>query len=139
MDEAFQLFLSAPREFFLSSGKFGQGALSAIPTVAMAALVVGLAIGLYRRDARLFTFLLPVLLSQLLLLLAGIGAGRADVAAADLMLNAFMIVQCSLALLFVWRIDGTRMAATALAIFNLGYALFVAFVAANAMGTRWIA
>jgi hypothetical protein len=50
-----------------------------------------------------------------------------------------MIVQCSLALLFVWRIDGTRMAATALAIFNLGYALFVAFVAANAMGTRWIA
>jgi hypothetical protein len=137
MDDALWLFVSTPKWFLLNSVKF-EGPLSALPTLGVAALAVGLILAAIRREWRLTAFLVPLLASQVLLIIAGLTRGRVAQSSADIVLYGFLVLQAVLAAILIWRFRDSRMAASALAVFSLCYALFASFVATNAMANSWL-
>ena len=138
MDDAIWLFASTPQWFVFNSGGLKPDALGAIPMLGVASLVVGVALAVIRREKRLVAFLIPFLASQVLLVLAGLSRGRVAQGTADTILYAFLGMQAILAAVLIWRFRDARLAAAALAIFSLCYALFASFVATNAMANSWL-
>ena len=83
-------------------------------------------------------FLVPFFASQVLLVIASLSRGRVAQGSADIILYAFLALQALLAAILIWRFRDSRMAASALAVFSLCYALFASFVATNAMANSWL-
>jgi hypothetical protein len=137
MNDILWLFVSTPKWFVLNSVRF-DGPLNAIPALGMAALVVGLILAVIRREWRLTAFLVPFFASQVLLVIASLSRGRVAQGSADIILYAFLALQALLAAILIWRFRDSRLAASALAVFSLCYALFASFVATNAMANSWL-
>lgn len=138
MDDALWLFASTPKWFIFSSGELDSGALGAIPLLGVAALVVGAALAVIRREKRLVAFAIPFLASQLLLVLAGLSRGRVGSGAADIILYGFLALQALLIAVLLWRFRDSLLAAGALAVFSICYAVFASFVSTNAMANSWL-
>ena len=137
MNDILWLFVSTPRWFVLNSVRI-DGPLNALPALGMAALLVGLILAVIRREWRLTAFLVPFFASQVLLVIASLARGRTAQSSADIILYAFLGLQAVLAAILIWRFRDSRLAASALAVFSLCYALFASFVATNAMANSWL-
>ena len=137
MNDILWLFVSTPKWFVLNSVRF-DGPLNALPALGVAALVVGLILAVIRREWRLTAFLVPFFASQILLVIAGLTRGQVPQGSADIILYAFLALQAVLAGILIWRFRDSRLAASALAVFSLCYALFASFVATNAMANSWL-
>jgi hypothetical protein len=137
MDDVLWLFVSTPKWFIQNSVNF-EGPLDALPTLGMAALAVGLVLTVIRREWRLSAFLVPLFASQVLLVIAGVTRGRVAQDSADIILYSFLALQAILAAILIWRFRDSRLAASALAVFSVCYALFASFVATNAMANSWL-
>ena len=138
MNDALWLFASTPKWFILNSFEFRRGALDAIPTLGVVALLVGIILAGLRRQWRLIAFLISFFASQVLLVLAGLARGRVAEGTADTILFGFLALQAVLVSILIWRFRDTRLAAVALALSSLCYAVFAGFVATNAMANSWL-
>jgi hypothetical protein len=137
MDDILWLFVSTPKWFVLNSVRF-DGPRNALPAVGMAALLVGLILATMRREWRLTAFLVPFLCSQVLLVIAALAHGRISEGAANPILYAFLALQLVLAAILIWRFGDSRLAASALAVFSICYALFAALTATSTMAHSWL-
>ena len=138
MNDALWLFASTPKWFLLNSFNIRAGALDAIPTLGVVALLIGFVLAAMRRAWRLIAFLVPFFASQLLLILAGLARGRVAAGTADTILYGFLALQLVVVSILVWRFRDVRLAAVALALFSLCYAVFAGFVSTNAMANSWL-
>ncbi len=83
-------------------------------------------------------FLLLPVASQVLVVVAGFMRGSLREEANQPILLAFLLLQIAVAAYFVFRLNGARLSAAALAVFTVSYALFAAFVAAMAFSDTWL-
>jgi hypothetical protein len=136
---AIWLILALPKWFFPAVlAPLAAGPLTLIPATGTACLVVGIVLGAIKRKVSLFLFLIPAMLSELLVGVAGFFRGRMQGSPTDWLLGAFLILQVLLCGYLVWRARGARAAAAPLAIFCVSYATFAAFVAAMAFNDTWL-
>ena len=139
MNGALRLLLALPAWYFSSIlWPFAAGPLSAIPAFGTLCLVLGLLLGLAKRDLRLGFFIIPVALSEVLVAVAGASIGRLPDAASQLPLLLFIAIQVVVAGYLIYRVEESRKAAFALAVFSVTYALFAAFVAGMAFSDVWL-
>lgn len=139
MKTAAWLFLVLPQWYFgLALKAFAVGAFAIVPAVGALSLAVGAVLGLRKRRADFLLFLLPVALSHVLVATAGAFRGQLNSDRNAPILLAFMILQALTGAYLVYRAKGARIAAGALFIFTLTYALVAAFVAAMAFSDSWL-
>jgi len=140
MGNAIWLFLAVPTWYFAAIlTPFSEGELSAIPAFGVLCFIIGVVLGFSRRRKDLLVFLVLILVSQLLVVMAGLmrGSLRAGVT-LDLLLLVFLLPQIAASAYLVWRLKGSRWPAAALAGFTSTYALFAAFVAEMAFRDVWL-
>ena len=111
--------------FFFQAGfaLFSAGWIALNPALGIAGLVLGTAIGIPKRIRPLLLFVVPFLLSQFLLIVAGTFPGAVPV---DLTLPAvilFLMVQVGFAGYAIYRATGARTSAAGLTVFTLSCAL----------------
>jgi hypothetical protein len=143
MGNAVWLFCAVPTWYFSTLlMPFGAGMLSAIPASGAVCLVIGAVWGIIERKANLLVFLLLIVASQALVVVAGFWRGSLRGTTNELtlqtLLGIFLLLQIAIAGYFVWRLKGARWPAAALAIFTSSYAAFGAFVAAMAFSNDWL-
>lgn len=112
--------------------------LTLVPAVGLTGLVVGIALGAMKRNATLLLFIIPALLSELLVGVAGLFRGQMRGDPTDWLIGAFLIVQLLLCSYLIWRAKGARIAAAPLAIFSMSYAAFATFIAMMAFNDTWL-
>jgi hypothetical protein len=134
------LFTALPDWFFSSILSPSQaGPLSLIPSAGIVCLVVGLALTIPARGrSRLLAVLIPVLLTQAFVALAGFMRGQLATGPATTVIYAFFAVQLILAGILVYRAGGGRIAASFLALFSLSYAWFAGFIAGMSFTNQWL-
>jgi hypothetical protein len=139
---ALWLFFAVPKWYCSTIvSPFSAGALSAIPALGILSLAIGVVVGLAKREASLLAFLLPSAASQILVVVAGFlrGAFQHDPNHLALwIIGTFMLLQIVGAAYIVWRLEGARWPAAAIAIFTSSYASFAAFVAGMAFSDNWL-
>jgi hypothetical protein len=143
MGNAVWLFWAVPAWYFSTLlMPFGAGPLSAIPASGAVGLVIGAGWGVIKRKTNLLIFLMLILASQALVVVAGFlrGSlrGTTNQLTLQTLLGTFLLLQIAIAGYFVWRLKGARWPAVALAIFTSSYAAFGAFVAAMAFSDDWL-
>jgi len=138
MDSVKRLFLATPQWYF--DAAFGADVLlfRIFFGVGTLALVVGVVWGMLRREPRLFLFLIPLLLSQFLVAVAGGFERQGAVAWVDPLLFLFLASQMLLCLYLIYRLEEVRRAATALSLFSITYAVHAAFVAGMSLTGDWL-
>lgn len=126
MLETISVFLLTPVSFMLLIWE-----LRAAPTAfvfgltAPVGLVLGVALGLVKRDARLLYFFAPLIGSNVFLAVAV--KFRGEAAGSPLLgwvLWSFLAIQFGAAAILIWRLRGARIAAVALSWFTCTYALY---------------
>ena len=143
MGNAVWLFWAVPVWYFSTlSMPFSAGPLSAIPASGAICLVIGAGWGVIKRKMNLLLFLLLIVATQVLVVVAGFlrGSlrGTTNQLTLQTLLGAFLLLQIAFAGYLVWRLKGARWPAVALAIFTSSYAAFGAFVAAMAFSDDWL-
>lgn len=140
MGNAIWLFTALPGWFFPSIlSPLQAGPLSLIPSAGIACLLIGLVLAILgRRQPRLFAFVIPVLLTQGFVALAGFLRGQLTNDTATAVIYGFFAVQLVLAGILVYRAGGARIAAAFLALFALSYAWFAGFIAGMAFTNQWL-
>lgn len=143
MGNAVWLFWAVPAWYFSTLlMPFGAGPLSAIPAAGAICLVIGAGWGVVKRKTNLLLFLLLVVASQILVVIAGFSRGSlrgtTNQLILQILLGTFLLLQIAIAGYFVWRVKGARWPAVALAIFTSSYAAFGAFVAGMAFSDDWL-
>ena len=105
----------------------------------MLSLLAGSIIGIVRRRRlQLLLLLVSVAVSETYVAIAGMLRGQVRGGASVAPLCIFLGLQVCLLGLLIYRSKGARLAATALALFCLTYALFAAFVAGMAFADDWL-
>jgi hypothetical protein len=133
MNDGISLALQVPRQFFLTLLQPSAiGGLWPFAAAATASLICGVVIGVLRRKTILLSFLIPIALSQLLLVLASLPGAQAW-AVGGWALVGFLGFQAVLCGYLIWRAAGARLPATLLTIFSLIYAAFATFAAVFAL------
>jgi hypothetical protein len=142
MGNALWLFWAVPSWYFATIvSPFSTGVLSAIPSLGILSLAIGIVVGFARRETRLLVFLLLPATTQILVAVAGLSRGalqRDPNHLSGWILGTFMLLQIAGAVCMVWRLGGARWPAAAIAMFTSTYALFAAFVAAMAFSDDWL-
>jgi hypothetical protein len=139
MGNAEWLFLALPEWFFSALlSPLGAGPLSAIPAAGAVALIVGIVLGVLKREARLLSFAGPFVASQIFVAVSGLMRGRLMNDPAGQFVLAFLLVQLVGCCVLIYWIKGSRLAATSLTAFSVSYALFTAFVATMAFTDSWV-
>jgi hypothetical protein len=140
MGNEYRLFFALPTWYFGAAlSPFSAGALSLVPAIGAVCLLVGTFVGIVRRQWRLAWFGVPMALSQVCVVVAGVYYGlygRVPDAGAPIL--GFLAVQLALTLLIGWRCRRSGVAALLLAIFNITYATFAGFIAGMALTDRWL-
>ncbi|WP_150525800.1 hypothetical protein [Roseibium sediminis] len=133
------LFFAVPEWYFEAAfSPFSAGALSQIPLFGVISLMIGLVSGaVLKRKALFFLAILP-LLSQLLLIVAGVYRGQLKDGSDQPILLAFIVIQILVAVLLIYRLRGARLPAFALSVFSITYAFFAAFVATMSFQDVWL-
>jgi hypothetical protein len=145
MANAFWLLVALPLWYFASvASPFT--AVSLVPAVGALSLVIGLALSFFQRRRELLFFLIPLALSELLMIIAGAMRGQGHLGqASPVLVNftngglfVFMAVQVAVSAYLLCLLKGARSAAAALAIFSVTYAAAAAFVAGMSFTDVWI-
>ena len=139
MSDAIWLFFGLPK-WYLSNllDPFDVGPLSIVPFVGILSLVVGLALGVRKRDRFLWRFGLPFLASQLLVAVAGLLRGDLPGSQAVFVLAPFMFVILGWSSYLVYKATGARVPAFFLAVFTLSYAAYASFVSWMSFADSWM-
>lgn len=141
LGNAIWLFLSTPYWFFsflgvvLKPDAFVFGLISWSGTIG---LLAGVLLGIRGRHSRLLWFAISPLLSQLLVVAAGLARGQVPGDPASWINGAFLVMQAGFLAFLVFRFRGLRAPAISLAVFGLSYALFAAFIAGMAFTDDWL-
>jgi hypothetical protein len=146
VSNAIWLFLAVPAWYCsIIISSLSAGLLSVIPALGILSLAIGIVVGIAKRERGLLIFLLLPAASQILVVVAGFMRGafqpeanQLDQLALWIILATFMLLQIVGAAYIVWRLEGTRGPAAAIAIFTSSYALFAAFVGAMAFSDSWL-
>ena len=125
MNDSISMALILPQWFFgRVLDPFPSVSMNMFPAIGVLGLVVGIGLGLRRRATGLLFFLIPAFLSELLVAASGDSGGFSAASSSLLMLLFFLLIQGLICGLLVYRLKGARVAAFALTLFSLTYALF---------------
>jgi len=139
MGNAIWLFLALPQWYFSAIFRpFAEGLFTAIPSLGIVCLAIGIILGVIGRKPSLLIFLFLPAMSQALVAAAGLMRGTLRYEAYEPILWAFLLLQVTVAGYLVYRLKNARPAAAALGIFTISYAFFAWFVAAMAFGDTWV-
>ena len=139
MSNALWLLLALPSWYFpLVLSLFDGDILTAIPALGFIALLIGGGKAFLRRDSRLLLFVVPVLLSEGIVAVAGFMRGQLLAGGALVAVVVFLGIQTVLALYLIVRLRGARLAAVALSVFSLSYGAFAAFIAGMSFTDQWL-
>ena len=139
MGNAVWLFFALPDWYFSTIlAPFSAGVLTVVPAVGIVGLVVGTVWGAAKRRRALLIFLVLPAASQALVAVAGIMRGDLRNHESEVILWTFLVLQAVAAGYFVFRLNGARLPASALAVFALSYAFFASFVASMAFSDVWL-
>ena len=131
------LLLSLPNWYFSSIRDPLAGALAVIGVLGTVCLVVGLSLGIAMRERRLLLFIIPFLLSELVVFVAGVMRGQLGAEVPSAALVAFLAVQLMLSGFLIYRLTGARWAASALALFSMSYAFMATIIASMMLSEAW--
>ena len=139
MGNAIWLFTALPK-WFLSAvlSPFSAGALTLIPAVGTVCLAIGIALAVRLRAKSLWVFVLPALISQAFVAVAGFFRGALVASAAEPILVTFLVVQLVLSLYLIYPHRKTWLPATLLAAFSISYAWHALFIASMAFTDSWL-
>lgn len=139
MDSAIWLFASLP-EWFLSSiaSPLSAGGLTLIPAVGTVCLALGVILAIKHRAKALWIFVVPAVMSQGLVAIAGLFRGALDRSSTELILMSFLVGQLALVLFLLYRQRRSWLPAALLSAFNLSYAFFAWFIATMAFTDQWL-
>jgi hypothetical protein len=136
---AIWLLLALPSWYFPSVlVPFEAGPLTGIPAIGVIFLVFGVVVGIIRPKRELLFFLIPAVLSEALVALAGAFRGRVANTASHAILLGFFVLQLLLISYLIYRTRNARVAAAALGVFSLSYAFFAMFIASMAFSDVWL-
>jgi hypothetical protein len=142
MENAIWLLLALPSWFLgAATDPLGSGALTLIPAIGTASLLVGVVLGFMRRSRVLLWFVCPFLLSEGLVALSGLMrgelpySGTAELLTVMLLFAAAQLISCGFV---IYRTQENRVAAVALSAFSMSYGAFAAFIAAMSFRDDWI-
>ena len=139
MGNAVWLILALPNWFFSTIiHPFSAGPLTLVPTIGVICFCSGVILGIRNREKSLLAFILPVLLSEMLVAAAGFMRGALRGSASNPVVYGFLILQLLIAVYLVFRLRGSRVAATLLAVFSILYALFAVFIAGMSFNDTWL-
>jgi len=144
MDNALGLVFALPKWFFSTiTQPFSTEFLSLVPAIGVICFGSGVILGIRNRDKRLLAFILPVLLSEMLVAAAGFMLGVLRGTASGpfiygFLIYGFLIFQLLIVAYLVFKMRGSRVAATLLAVFSITYALFAVFIAGMALNDTWL-
>ncbi len=139
MSNAIWLFLALPNWYISTiADPLGAGPLTAIPAFGTICLFIGITVGLIQRAWELKWFFLPAIASQLFVAVAGALRGELFDESSQPALLSFIVFQIILAGYLIYRVGEARLAAVALAIFSVTYALFAAFIAGMSFNDTWL-
>jgi hypothetical protein len=141
MNNAAWLSLALPEWYFSTIlAPLGAGPLSAIPAFGTACLGIGVVLGFAAGERSLFLFLIPAAITELFVAIAGAMRGLApyDSHILTVALSLFVGLQIILAIYLVFAMKGARLAATALALFSVTYAMFATFIAGMSITNDWL-
>ena len=137
MQTALWLFLMLPKWYFSAiAAPFAAAYLSAGPALGTIALLVGVAWGVLKRRRELAAFVILPAASQGLMVVAGLLANRPAFASPAIWV--FPLLQLVFGLYLIYRFEGARLPATALAVFSVTYASFATFLAGMAISGTWL-
>ena len=139
MGNAIWLFTALPK-WFLSSvlSPFSAGALTLIPAIGTVCLAIGIVLAVRLRAKALWSFVVPALISQAFVAVAGFFRGAFDSSTAEPILGTFLAIQLVLSLYLVYRQRKTWLPATLLAAFSISYAFHAWFIATMAFTDNWL-
>ena len=138
MGDAIGLFLFTPPTYFHAiANPFAAGALSLISAAGTVCLIIGIAIGIMRRNTGLCLFLIPLGISQSLIVVAGLQPGQVP-DGGDNIIYPFMLVQGLLSGYLVFHQRRTFIAAVTLAAFTVSYAFWASFLATMFFRNIWL-
>jgi hypothetical protein len=139
MNNAVWLLLAVPHWYFSTIGHpLSAGPLSAIAAVGSICFVIGVILGFIRREPQLLLFLIPFVLSELFVAIAGALRGQLKDVSSHFPEILFIVVQIILVAYLIYHVSRARLAAVALAVFSVTFALFATLVAAMALSDTWI-
>lgn len=139
MGSALWLLLALPEWYFSSVlSPFEAGLLSLVPAAGVISFLVGTALAMRRRQRRMLFFVVPFVLSESFVAVAGALRGQVHGSAASLTLLAFFAFQVVFSCVLIYLIKGARASASALAVFSITYAGFGAFIAGMSFSDTWL-
>ena len=137
MTDLFGLFTALPVGYFLFATQVANGdLLSLIPATGMIALIAGLLLILYQKAWRSSWLLTSIVLSEILVIVAGLLRGRFDNPGPWLAL--FVAIQLALLATLVFRLKSIRLTTVPLAYFAFTFALAAAGLADMSFTDSWI-
>lgn len=107
-----------------------------IPPIAILCLLVGIILAITKRQLGLALFVLPFVFSQVFVTVAGFFRGR--ISNPEGLMLAFLIIQLLICGILIHRLKESRIAASALTLISLIYALFAAGVAQMSFTNVWL-
>jgi hypothetical protein len=141
MGNAIWLITALPGWYLAAvAAPFSAGALTLVPAIGSVSLAVGLILGAIQRRRGLLLFLIPLVLSEGLVAIAGLLRGQvpSDSVLLEPSLLGFIAVQFAVAGYLIYRMRGARAAASAFSVFSVTYAAFGGFVAAMSFTDQWV-
>lgn len=124
MENAISLLFFTPILFVQASFALFNGEWIAwIPALGIAGLILGTSIGIRRRRRSLLIFVVPLLMSQFLVILAGAFPGDIQVDLTLPVIIVFLAIQLGFAGYAIYRAVGARSAAVGLTVFTVSFAL----------------
>lgn len=113
--------------------------LDVIAKVGALALVVGIVLGLAYRERRLLWFLVPVASGHGFVLMSAVYANSMlRPSRSEGVTVPFLVVELVVCAYLVYRLTGSRLAASLLSAFTLSYACFAAFIAQMSLTGDWL-
>ena len=139
MTDAIVLSIQLPM-WMLSSiaSPFSMGAFTLIPAVGGVCLAFGLTVAVRRRLGALWTFVIPPLISHAFVAAAGLYRGALDTAAAENVLDVFLMLQLAMCLYLVYRHRTSWVPAALLAAFSLSYAFCAVPIVSMTLTDTWL-
>jgi hypothetical protein len=117
---------------------FAEGPLTAIPAFGTVYLVFGTIIGLFKRERRLLLYLIPFLLSHLLVAVSWSFWGQVSHGVSSWPLYVFVGLQIILVGFIIFVTREAWQASLPLAFFSITYSLAASFIAGMVLTNVWL-
>jgi hypothetical protein len=139
MNNATWLLMALPSWYLgAATNPFASGSLTLVPAIGLVSLVVGVMTGLLKRRRELVWFVLPFVLSEILVGVAGALRGQLTGNASTPLLLTFFGAQVAGSSYLIYRIKEARLSAVALGVFTVTYAAAAVLVAGMSFSDSWL-